>query len=174
VYLDGWLEFCRIVAWSPSVASGLDACSDPPRLGQAELALPVEGVFQRPHVDDLAVAEPEDPDLIDPLEATPGGGLAEPCSQVGGRAGEPGDHLVAFGDQLHDLDVDVGEAGLEGRDPALGGPGQLGRIELVDDPRWPLLKTSATSRRTTALLASDTSSSQLGAGRTTPRACAAP
>jgi hypothetical protein len=52
---------------------------------------------------------------------------------VGRRAGEPGDDLVAFGDQLHDIDVDVGEAGPEGRDPAFGGRGQLGRIELVDD-----------------------------------------
>ena len=74
----------------------------------------------RSHLDDLAVAEPEDGHLIDPLEATPGRRVAEPLSQVGGRAGEPADDLVALADQLDDLHVDVGEADPERDDPAPG------------------------------------------------------
>jgi hypothetical protein len=51
------------------------------RSGQAELLQAPEGVFQRPGVGDLAVAEPEDGDLIDPLEAATGRGLAQPLAQ---------------------------------------------------------------------------------------------
>jgi hypothetical protein len=46
--------------------------------GQPELAQPPDGVLERPDMDDLAVAEPEDGDLIDALEAAPSWGLAEP------------------------------------------------------------------------------------------------
>ena len=42
------------------------------QVGEAELAQPIQGVLQRPHMHDPAVAEPQDPDLIDPLEASPG------------------------------------------------------------------------------------------------------
>ncbi len=45
--------------------------------GQPELAQPPESVLQRPDMDDPAVAEPEDGDLIDSLEAAPSWGLAE-------------------------------------------------------------------------------------------------
>src|SRR5215207_54707 len=103
------------------------------RSGQAELLEASEGVFQRPGTEDPSVAEPEDGDLIDPLEAAPSRSLAEPFPQVGGRTGEAADDLVAFGDQLHDLHVHVGEAGSERPDPASGGRDQLGDIQLVDD-----------------------------------------
>src|SRR5215213_11562454 len=82
---------------------------------------------------DLAVAEPEDGDLSDSLEAAPSRRLSEPFPQLGGRTGEAADDLVAFSDQLHDLHVDVGEAGPERRDPTSGGRHQLGGIQLVDD-----------------------------------------
>jgi hypothetical protein len=36
-------------------------------VGEAELAQPIQGVLQRPHLNDPAVAEPEDPDLIIPF-----------------------------------------------------------------------------------------------------------
>src|SRR5919202_585134 len=68
--------------------------------GEPQLPEPSEGVLQRPGMHDLAVAEAEDPDLIDALEAAPSRSLAKPCSQVGGRAGEPPDDLVALSDQL--------------------------------------------------------------------------
>jgi hypothetical protein len=87
---------------------------------------PPKGVLQRPYVGDLAVAEPDDPDLIDSLEATPGWGMAEPVAQVGRRASELADDHVAFGDQLHDLDVDVGEAGLKGATQRLAAPASSG------------------------------------------------
>jgi hypothetical protein len=67
--LAGIVQYCGSVAWGGQSA---DACSNP-RPDQAELLQPPKGVHQRPHVDDPAVPEPEDPDLIDPLEATPGG-----------------------------------------------------------------------------------------------------
>jgi hypothetical protein len=51
-------------------------------------------------MDDLALAQPEDRDLVDPLEAAPSRPMTEPFPQMGGRAGEPADDLVAFGDQL--------------------------------------------------------------------------
>jgi hypothetical protein len=54
-------------------------------------------------MDDPAVAQLEDGDLVDPLEAAPSRGMAEPGAQVGGGASEPADDRVALGDQLHDL-----------------------------------------------------------------------
>jgi hypothetical protein len=81
---------------------------------------------------DPAVPEPEDGDFIDPLEPTTSRRIAEPWSQVGGRAGQPADDRVALGDQLHDLHLQVGEADPGRRDPALGRLGQLWRIQLVD------------------------------------------
>jgi hypothetical protein len=50
-------------------------------------------------MDDPAVAQLEDGDLVDPVEATPSRGMAEPGARVGGGAGEPADDLVALGDQ---------------------------------------------------------------------------
>jgi len=51
-------------------------------------------------MDDLAVAEPEDGDLIDPLEAAPSRRLIQPFPQVGGRTGEAANDLVARGDGI--------------------------------------------------------------------------
>jgi hypothetical protein len=103
------------------------------QVGEAELAQPIQGVLQRPHMHDPAVAEPKDPDLINPLEAATGRGLTESFPEVGGRAGEPAHDLVALGDQLHELHVDIGEVGPERGDPSLGRRGQRGRVQLVDD-----------------------------------------
>jgi uncharacterized membrane protein len=126
------------------------------QVGEAELAQPIQGVLQRPHMHDPAVADPQDPDLINPLEAATGRGLTESFPQMGGRAGEPAHDLVALGDQLHELHVDIGEAGPKGCDPASGRRGELGRVEFVDDLEAAAVRTSAISRRTVALLSSDT------------------
>jgi hypothetical protein len=47
--------------------------------GQAELLQPRQGVLQRPGMNDLAVAKPEDPNLVDPLERRPLGTCLSHC-----------------------------------------------------------------------------------------------
>src|SRR5919204_2062611 len=92
-----------------------------------------QAVLERPDLHDLAVAQPEDGDLVDLLEAAPRGGMAKPVAEVGRRAGEAAHHRAALGDQLADLHVDVGEAGPEGGDPAPGRGSRPGGVQLVDD-----------------------------------------
>jgi hypothetical protein len=77
------------------------------RCSESELPQPAQGVLKALGMDDPALPQSEDGNLIDALEATPGRGMPKPLPQVAGRAGEPADDLVAFGDQLDDLHVDV-------------------------------------------------------------------
>ena len=123
------------------------------QVGEAELAQPIQGVLQRPHMHDPAVAEPNDPDLINPLEAATGRGLTESFPEVGGRAGEPAHDLVALGDQLHELHVDIGEVGPERVIHRLVAGASAGAYSSSMTSRWPPLNTASTSRRTIALLA---------------------
>jgi hypothetical protein len=51
-------------------------------------------------MDDPAVAQLGDGDLVDPLEAAPSRGMAEPGAQVGGRASELADDRVALGGRV--------------------------------------------------------------------------
>jgi hypothetical protein len=51
---------------------------------------------------------------------------------VRGRAGEPADYLVAFGDQGDGVHPYVGERGTERDDPGASFFGDLGVVELVD------------------------------------------
>jgi hypothetical protein len=53
--------------------------------------------LQRPGLGDPAVRKAEDGDLVDPLEAPPGGGMTAPLPEVGGRAGEPADDVSPSG-----------------------------------------------------------------------------
>ena len=53
------------------------------QVGEAELAQPIQGVLQRPHLHDPTVMQPQDPDLLDPLKSAAGRGLPEPFPQMG-------------------------------------------------------------------------------------------
>jgi hypothetical protein len=63
------------------------------------------------------VVDAEDVDLVDALEAPSGGRLVAPRSEVGGRAVEAPDDLLAFGDEVNDLHLDVREALAKRGDP---------------------------------------------------------
>ena len=65
----------------------------------------------------LPVAHPQDVDLIDTGEAPPGRRVTQPFAPVGAGAPEMRGHLVTFGDEVDDLDPEVGERFPEGPDP---------------------------------------------------------
>src|SRR5688572_4779799 len=88
------------------------------RRGEAELAQPFEGVFEAPGADDPAIADAEDGDLVDLLEAAAGRPVSEPRAKVRGGAREAAHDLIALRDQLNDLHLDIGERRPEGSDPA--------------------------------------------------------
>jgi hypothetical protein len=71
-------------------------------------------------------------------------------------SGEAADDLVVFGDQFHELHVDIGELARNGAIQRLAAPASSGAYSSSITSRWPPLKTSSTSRRTVALLCSDT------------------
>jgi hypothetical protein len=121
-------------------------------VGQAELLEPPDGVV---HLDDLVVAQPEDETSSTRSKRRPVG--ARPATaQVGGRVGEAAHHLVAFGDQLHDLHVDVGKLTRNGAIHRLAAGASSGAYSSSITSSRPPLRTSSISRRMMALLCSIT------------------
>jgi hypothetical protein len=81
----------------------------------------------------LAVSQAEEVDLVDLLEASPRRSVAAPFALMRSRAGKAARHLVAFGDQVDDLHVNVGEGGVKGADPCLDGGCDLRHAELIHE-----------------------------------------
>jgi hypothetical protein len=86
----------------------------------------------------LAVLNLEYVDLIDAFEPAAGARHAEPFRPVSACAPEVRDHLVAFGDQLHDFHLEMREGGLKWTNPGLGDRCELAGGKLLDDLEVPL------------------------------------
>src|SRR5215218_10315495 len=113
-------------------ARGMVCDRVPPRSPQPELLQTAKVVLQRPGLDDPAITETVDRDLVDRLEAATRGRIAQPLTQVGPGAGEAPDNPVVLRDEVDLLHVDVGERGPEGCDPRRRLRGQRQRVELID------------------------------------------
>jgi hypothetical protein len=80
---------------------------------------------------DLAVVDVEDGHLGDVGEPASSWWVAAPGALVGGRAGEPADDLVRFGDEVDDRHVRVGERGPERGNPPAGAGDEVGGVHVV-------------------------------------------
>jgi hypothetical protein len=96
-----------------------------------ELLVAGPGVFEAPDAGEPVVGHVEEVDLVD-VHRPARGWQAQPGSLVGAGAPEAGDDDVAFGDELDDVLVPVGERGAELMEGASQCAGEGGCGDLVE------------------------------------------